>query len=69
MRQIPNEDLVEISLIAWPADAASGPRLLGRLRDTDLVREALERLAAWDEFDRDYLAGAEAEAEPKAAAR
>ena len=36
---------VDISVIEWPDDPeSSGPRLLGRLSDADMVDEALSRL-------------------------
>ncbi len=56
MRHIPGSaDLVEISIIEWPADSSLAPRLLGRIRDTDLVGEALSRLAEWESFSEGYL--------------
>ena len=38
---------LELVLVDWPdRPDAEGPRLLGRLRDEDLVNEAKDRLAA-----------------------
>ena len=38
---------LEIGLIEWPAGPdAGGPRILGRLDDTDLVKAVQERLSA-----------------------
>ena len=37
---------LEISLIEWPDDLDSGPRLLGRLSDPELIETVRERLAA-----------------------
>lgn len=65
MRHIPaSEDLIEISVIAWPADEGTGPQLLGRLRDTDLVRQVMDRLIEWHRFSEEYLSGCEEESVP-----
>ncbi len=53
LRHFPHEDLVELSIIEWPADSARGPRLIGRLRDRDLVQIALERLREFDNLLRE----------------
>ena len=54
-RHFPQVDLAEISLIEWPADALRSPRLLGRLRDDDLVTEVAERLKERAEFLEQYV--------------
>ncbi len=58
-RHFPNEDLVELSIIEWPADSYRGARLIGRLRDRDLVQMALERLRDFDELQQELEEGAQ----------
>lgn len=56
-RHFPDEDLVELSIIQWPADSAHGAKLIGRLRDRDLVQMALERLRDFDELQQELEEG------------
>ena len=57
-RHSPQIDLAELSLIEWPSDPSRPPRLLGRLRDADLVTEALERLTERSKFLNGYISRA-----------
>lgn len=54
-RNWPQIDMVEISLVEWPTDPGKAPRLLGRLRDEDLVGEVLSRLKERSDFANDYI--------------